>query len=249
MSFSSVIKNELNKIENARPCCIKAEKRALSFLKGEIPKPPGTSNKCCKRAVLRCAFLMAGSVSDPAKSNHLEIICGTGDGAAYIAGVMGAFGLHPKTICRNEQNSAYIKEGEGIVDFLNIVGAHSALLSYENARILKGMRNSVNRIVNCETANLDKTVNASVRQIRNINYIGEHIGFENLSPGLREIAKLRLENSDISLVELGQLADPPLGKSGVNHRLRRLDEIAKSARSEPCSSEVGNLTNQRSTAS
>ena len=172
---------------------------------------------------------MAGSASDPGKSYHLEITCKTGSGAAYIAGVMGAFGLSPGTMCRNEQFVAYIKEGEGIVDFLNVVGAHSALMSFENVRILKDMRNSVNRIVNCETANLDKTLNASVRQIRSINYISEHIGIENLEPGLREIARLRLENSEISLVELGQLLDPPLSKSGVNHRLRKLEEIAAAA--------------------
>ena len=126
----------------------------------------------------------------------------------------------------------YLKEGDNIVDFLNVVGAHSSLLEMENIRILKDMRNNVNRIVNCETANLDKTVNASVRQVRNIEYIRDNIGLDNLPENLKQIAKLRLQYSDASLKELGQMLNPPLGKSGVNHRLRKLEELAEEVRSK-----------------
>jgi DNA-binding protein WhiA len=124
----------------------------------------------------------------------------------------------------------YLKEGENIVDFLNIIGAHSALLELENVRIMKEMRNNVNRIVNCETANLQKTVDASIRQVDNIKYIRDNLGFDNLPKNLREIAELRLEYSDASLKELGEMLSPCLGKSGVNHRLRKLDEIAENTR-------------------
>jgi len=120
----------------------------------------------------------------------------------------------------------YIKEGQDIVDFLNVIGAHHALMEMENIRILKDMRNQVNRIVNCETANLEKTVNASVKQVEYIRYLEDTAGLQNLPAGLREIARLRLENPEASLSELGKMLTPPLGKSGVNHRLRKLENIA-----------------------
>jgi hypothetical protein len=139
---------------------------------------------------------------------------------------MEKFALRPRIVTRSEYFVVYIKDSSGIVDFLNITGAHNALMSLENIRILKEMRNSVNRIVNCETANLEKTVNASIRQMDNILYIKEQTGFDNLSKNLREIAELRVRHRDIDLKELGALLNPPLGKSGVNHRLRKLDQIA-----------------------
>ena len=183
--------------------------------------------KCCKKAALRGAFLAGGSVSDPEKLYHLEIYCKYEDLASNLSGVMATFGIKPKIIKRTDYCVLYIKDSECIVDFLNVTGAHRALLSLENTRILKGMRNNVNRVVNCETANLEKTVNASLRQIANITYINETIGFGALPENLREIAALRAENREISLKELGLMMKPPLGKSGVNHRLRRLDTIAE----------------------
>jgi len=182
---------------------------------------------CCKRAYLRGAFLAAGSVSDPEKTYHLEISSCNKLLANELCGCMNSFGLNSKIIRRKGSFITYLKEGENIVDFLNIIGAHSALLELENIRILKEMRNNVNRIVNCETANLEKTVNASVRQVENIKYIRDTVGLDVLSPGLREIAELRLKYNDANLKELGEKLIPPLGKSGVNHRLRKLDEIAE----------------------
>ena len=122
----------------------------------------------------------------------------------------------------------YLKEGDQVVDLLNIIGAHSALLNLENIRIYKQMRNDVNRIVNCETANLGKIVNASVRQIENIKYIENTVGLGHLPLNLREVAQLRLKNRDASLKELGKMLNPPIGKSGVNHRFRKIEEIANS---------------------
>jgi len=182
---------------------------------------------CCKKAYLRGAFLAGGSISDPEKTYHLEITTRNLHIANELEMIMNGFNLNPKVIMRKNNYIVYLKEGENIVDFLNIIGAHTALLELENIRILKEMRNNVNRIVNCETANLGKTVDASLRQVTNIKYIRDNIGFEKLPPGLRDVAELRLAYSDASLKELGEMLNPPLGKSGVNHRLRKLDRIAE----------------------
>jgi len=182
---------------------------------------------CCKKAYLRGAFLAGGSICDPEKTYHLEITTRSLGIANELETIMNGFNLNPRVIKRKNNYIVYLKEGENIVDFLNIIGAHTALLELENIRILKEMRNNVNRIVNCETANLGKTVDASLRQVTNIKYIRDNIGFEKLPPGLRDIAELRLAYSDASLKELGEMLNPPLGKSGVNHRLRKLDRIAE----------------------
>jgi cell division protein WhiA len=185
---------------------------------------------CCQKAFLRGAFLAGGSISDPEKTYHLEITTHSARLAENLKELVGSFELKARCIRRKGNHVVYLKEGENIVDFLNIIGAHSALMELENVRILKEMRNNVNRIVNCETANLDKTVNASLRQIENIQYIRDHIGFENLPESLSTIAELRLVYSEANLKELGEMLNPPLGKSGVNHRLRKLDEIAEDMR-------------------
>ena len=195
-----------------------------------LPELNNLKRLCCKKAFLRGAFLAGGSISDPEKTYHLELTSRTSGQARELKRLLGSFGLNARIILRKGSYVTYLKEGENIVDFLNIVGAHKALMELENVRILKGMRNNVNRIVNCETANLEKTVNASVRQVENIKYIAESIGFDSLPAGLRDIAELRLEYSDSNLSELGQLLIPPLGKSGVNHRLRKLDQIAEKHR-------------------
>ena len=185
---------------------------------------------CCKKSFLRAAFLSGGSISDPEKTYHLEISTRNLSCAELIKELLLEYGINLKIIIRKGIYVAYIKEGENIVDFLNIIGAHAALMELENVRILKDMRNSVNRIVNCETANLEKTVNASVRQVENIKLIQSVIGIDKLPDNLIEIAELRLEYSEASLKELGEMLHPKLGKSGVNHRLRKLDEIAEQIR-------------------
>jgi DNA-binding protein WhiA len=192
--------------------------------------PRLVESECCKRAYLRGAFLSAGSISDPEKSYHLEITTNNRKYAGELSQIMQFFDMRPKDVERKGSYVVYLKESENIVRFLNITGAHGALLELENIRIRKDMRNNINRIVNCETANLEKTVNAAVRQIENIKYIDECIGLNKLSPSLREIAELRLKYSDASLRELGQMLVPPVGKSGVNHRLRKLERIADDLR-------------------
>lgn len=187
-------------------------------------------NACCKRAFVRGAFLAAGSMSDPEKSYHWEIVCQDNDGAEQLREIINSFELDAKIVPRKKCYVVYLKEGAQIVDILNVMEAHVALMSLENVRILKEMRNSVNRKVNCETANINKTVSAAVKQVEDIQYIERMVGFQTLSPGLREIAELRLQYPDMALKELGELLDPPVGKSGVNHRLRKLGSIAEDIR-------------------
>ena len=183
-------------------------------------------NSCCQRAFLRGAFLSVGSMSDPQKGYHLEFVCTEEEKAEQLRGVMQGFGLDAKIVLRKKYHVVYLKEGSCIVDLLNICEAHKALMDFENLRIIKEMRNSVNRRVNCETANITKTVNAAARQIEDIEYLRDHYGFQNLPENLRQIAEVRLDNPDAPLKELGSYLNPPVGKSGVNHRLRRISELA-----------------------
>lgn len=183
-------------------------------------------NACCKRAYLRGAFLCIGSMSDPEKSYHLEFVCTHEESALQLKQLILGFEVEAKIVIRKKYYVVYLKEGAGIVDLLNIMEAHVSLMSFENHRIVKEMRNSINRKVNCETANITKTVNASSKQIEDILLIRDHYGFQNLPDNLRETAEIRLEYPDATLKELGQILNPTVGKSGMNHRLRKLSEIA-----------------------
>lgn len=181
---------------------------------------------CCKRAYIRGAFLAAGSISDPNKSYHFEIVCSLEGQAEYLRNMICSFGLDAKIVIRKNNYIVYLKEGDQIVDILNIMEAPGALMELENVRIMKEMRNSVNRKVNCETANIKKIVSAAVRQREDIEYIRDTVGLDRLPEGLRTIALARLLYPDAPLKELGAALETPLGKSGVNHRLRKLSEIA-----------------------
>src|SRR5574344_66525 len=182
--------------------------------------------ECCKRAFIRGAFLASGSMSDPEKFYHYEIVCANEKKAVQLQNIIKYFEIDAKIVERKKHFVVYIKEGSEIVDILNIMEAHVALMNLENVRILKEMRNSVNRKVNCETANLKKTVSAAVKQIEDIQFIRDTVGLSILSDTLEEIARLRLENPDSSLKELGEMLNPVVGKSGINHRLRKICDIA-----------------------
>ena len=184
-----------------------------------------------KRAYIRGAFLGGGSISNPEKTYHLEFVTHSEEYANELCKLINSFGLNSKVIQRKNSHIIYIKEGEQIVDLLNILGAHTCLLELENIRIKKEMRNNVNRLVNCETANLSKTVNAAVRQVESIELIKASVGLQRLPKNLQEIAELRLQYPEESLKELGEMLDPPIGKSGVNHRLRKIEKIAEEVRS------------------
>ncbi len=196
---------------------------------GDLNKPVSSlfiKNSCCQRAFLRGAFLSIGSMSDPQKGYHLEFVCSDEEKAKHLQHVIQGFEIEAKIVLRKKYYVVYVKEGSGIVDLLNVCEAHVALMKLENLRILKEMRNSINRRVNCEAANITKTVNAAARQIEDIEYIRDHYGFRNLPENLRQMAEVRLENPDAPLKELGEYLNPPVGKSGVNHRLRKLSELA-----------------------
>ncbi len=183
-------------------------------------------NACCKRSFIRGAFLASGSMSNPKKAYHLEIVVSDYDRACQLKDLIQAFAIDAKIVMRKKNYVVYIKEGSHIVDLLNVMEAHVALMDLENVRILKEMRNSINRQVNCEAANISKTVNAAAKQIDDIIYIRDTVGFGELSEGLEEIASIRIEHPEASLKELGTMLLPPIGKSGVNHRLRKLSILA-----------------------
>ena len=188
-------------------------------------KNPLLENHDCKRNFLRGAFLGGGSISRPSSDYHLEMVTENEDFAHTIIKIMQSFSLKAKLTDRKNEYIVYLKDGESIINFLSVIGAHNAMMELENVRIVKEMRNNVNRAVNCETANLNKVVKAAVRQVRCIHYIDAHMGLAELPQPLQEVAKLRLEHQDVSLNDLVEYSGG-LGKSGINHRLKKLQEIA-----------------------
>ncbi len=185
------------------------------------------SRRCCKRSYLRGAFLARGSVNRPEGEYHLEISCPSKAIAEDMTRILKKSGISARTSERKGGTVVYIKESEAIVDFLRVTGASSALLDFENVRIVKSVRNQVNRLVNCETANLEKTVAASWRQTQTITKLIDKVGLEGIPESVRDVAVLRLRNPDLSLKELGGMMDPPLSKSGVAYRMRRLETMAR----------------------
>lgn len=214
---------------------VKGQKKAdLLAIMGDLSGPADTSllkQACCRRAFIRGAFLSCGSISDPTKGYHLEFVCNNRTQAEQLQEIIGQFDIEAKIVCRKKYFVVYVKEGAGIVELLNIMEAHVALMSLENLRILKEMRNSINRRVNCEAANIQKTVQASTRQVEDIIYLRDYYGFSRLPDNLREMAEVRLAYPEAALKELGEYLSPPVGKSGVNHRLRKLSELAEKLRS------------------
>lgn len=185
-----------------------------------------------KKAVVRGSFMASGSLNEPNKKYHLEILFSSKENAEYVFYIIETFGIESKLLKRKEKYSLYIKDSEEISKFLALIGAKKAVLDYEEIRIIREMRSNVNRLVNCETANINKTINVAVSQIADINFIKQKNKFEELPENLKEIANIRLENPESSLVELGNLLKKPIGKSGVNHRLKKLQEIARELREE-----------------
>ena len=185
---------------------------------------------CCKRAYIRGAFLASGSISDPEKGYHFEIVYPDERKAQQLQTIIRSFSVDAKIVQRKKSYVVYVKEGAQIVDMLAVMEANVALMDLENIRILKEMRNSVNRKVNCETANINKTVNAAVKQMEDIKLIQQVMGFEQLSDGLAQIAELRMQYPEATLKELGMMLSPQVGKSGVNHRLRKLSALADELR-------------------
>ena len=189
-------------------------------------------NACCRRAFIRGAFLAAGSISAPEKFYHFEIVCPTEPKAEQLKNIIATFDIEAKIVPRKKYYVVYIKEGSQIVDILNVMEAPVSLMELENIRIVKEMRGSVNRQVNCETANINKTVSAAVKQIEDIRFIQSVAGLLGLPESLQEMARIRLERPDATLKELGEALEPTVGKSGVNHRLRKLSLVAEELRQQ-----------------
>ena len=218
---------------NIKVCITNVEEEQITgnlFHEDLTVKSRYLQNSCCKRAFIRGAFLTSGSMSDPEKAYHFEIVCDSEQKAVQLQEMINSFGMDAKTVQRKKNYVVYLKEGEQISDMLNIMEAPISMMKFENIRILKEMRNSVNRQVNCETANIHKTVSAAVRQLEDIRYLQKTVGLEHLPVQLREIAYVRLEYPDATLKELGTYLEPPVGKSGVNHRLRKIEAMAEDLR-------------------
>jgi len=215
MSFSSEVKEELRN----KSFTSKKRNSRISHVGLEEYR-----NRICN------AFLNCGSISDPGKSYLFELVFPNADDAGEMAEILSRLDFYARVTYRKDSYVTYISDADSISDLLSLMGAHKSLLAFENMRIYKSMRENVQRIVNCETANLQKTVSASVRQTEDIEYIRSTIGFDSLSDSLREIAMLRIEMPGATLKELADSFDPPIGKSGVNHRLRKLSKIAENLR-------------------
>jgi len=204
--------------------------------------PALIEKECCKRGYLRGAFLAGGSINHPESSYHLEIFSSYEEHIESLAELMNRYELNAKMLPRKNGFILYIKEGEKITEFLSLIGAHQALLYFEDIRIVKDMRSSVNRLVNCETANLNKTVGAAIKQVENIRLIEKEIGLDQLPKKLQEIAEVRLQHPDATLKELGELiTGEAISKSGINHRFRKIAAIAEQIRKGlPVKEDLGN---------
>ncbi|MGX7199177.1 DNA-binding protein WhiA [Enterococcus nangangensis] len=185
------------------------------------------------RSYLRGAFMAGGSVNNPETSRyHLEIYSIYEEHNDDICQMLNYFDLNARTFERRNGYIAYLKGAEKIADFLTLIGATNSMLKFEDVRIVRDMRNSVNRLVNCETANLNKTIDAAAKQVENIIYIDERVGLDHLPLKLKEIAELRVQYPEISLKELGEMVPSgPISKSGINHRIRKINEFADNLRS------------------
>lgn len=193
------------------------------FLKGNIQYEKNEENL---KTLVIGVFMGSGSINNPEKKYHLEIIFGNEENLKEIRKILEKLGIKTKKMITENKKSIYIKEGEEISKFLALIGANKAVMRFEDIRIQKEMRGKVNRLVNCETANLNKTINASIEQIAAIKKLKETGKFNKLNDNLKEIANLRLENPDMPLIELGKKLRQPVGKSGVNYRLKKIMELA-----------------------
>ena len=230
MSFSSKVKAEIEQVFGEHSHCRTASLSAImnattGLLENDIDHIV-IERTCCKRTYLRSAFICAGSVNGPGKVYHLEFIANDNLHCQQIISLLRSFSLSPKSSTRKGKYVVYFKESEQIAEVLNIIGAHKSLLEFENNRAEKEIGNSINRLANCETANIDKSISAAVKQIEGIKTIANTIGLDALDAQLYECATLRLNNPELSLAEIGQKLLPPIGKSGVSHRFRRISEIA-----------------------
>lgn len=191
---------------------------------------PNLDDAKSKQAFVRGCFLGAGSVTNPRRGYHFEVVFSNRDAAEFLKNILLDYQISGNIIERSDKFIFYIKGAEMISDALTVIGANGSVLEFENVRAMKETRNNVNRMVNCETANLEKIVNSSIEQVNDIMYIDSMIGLESLPESLYELANVRLVNRNASLKDLGELLDPKVGKSGVNHRMKKIRSIADDLR-------------------
>ena len=215
-------KNDIQELIRAEANINIANEILSYFLKSEI----------LEKAFIRGTFLGSGTINNPEKKYHLEIFLKNLETAKYIIEILKKYSIDFKILERSKKYAIYTKEGEEISKFLALMGASASVLKFEEIRVYRDIKNNINRKVNCETANLNKIVNSSVKQINDIKYIKERGKFNELSEQLKEIAIVRIENPDMSLEELGKLLKKPIGKSGVNHRLRKIQKIVEELKEE-----------------
>ena len=243
LNFDMDISSGQNPGGSAAGIVLEKEEAERLFALLRVPEPPGPEifpedglpaalleRTCCRRSFLRGAFLCTGSVSDPARGYHLEFSCSDRQRAGQVRSVLRELGKEAGLMQRRKQSVVYIKDSEDIVDVLGLMDAPVSLMEMENQRIMKGVLNTVNRRMNCDYANIGRTIGAAGRQIRDIRFLEETGVLEKMPEGLRQIAALRLAYPEVPLAELGSLADPPISKSGVNHRLKKLSQAAEAMR-------------------
>ena len=223
MSFSVDVKNEIKHIEPKHGCCVETLTNCFDIDKLQ----DGMKGKCCVKVFLRYAFIIFGTVNDPEKSYHLELSTEDEELAILICTLMNDYNMGAKVMMRNGFYVTYIKGSDAISDFLILTGANNAVMIFENVRIVKEMRNNINRSINCESANIQKKIDAAFHQIECINFIKSEIGLNNLTDDLKELAELRLKHHDMGLTELGENLERKIGKSGVSHRMRKIINIAE----------------------
>lgn len=204
----------------------------MARLESAVAHPHLLSQDCCRRSYLRGVFLSAGSISDPEKDYHFEIVAPTEEAAQRTRQIMNGFGLDARSVLRKKHHVVYLKEGDQIVQALAEMGAGKALMALENVRIFRQVKGNVNRQMNCDAANISRVMQMAARQQADIEYLRDTVGFGKLPEPLRQVAELRLQFPAASLTELGEQLDPPIGKSGVNHRLRKLAAMADAERSK-----------------
>lgn len=227
-------KPEIEEIEylegkNSKPSKSTIKKQELK-LNLNVIQSPILQQELLQKAFVRGSFLGGGSINNPKNTNHLEILFSSYQNAEFVFNILKTYQMEFKILQKKNSYSLYTKDGNNISKFLALIQANQAVLKFEEIRVYRDIRNKVNRKVNCETANLNKTVNAAIEQIEDIRFL-EQIGeLQNLSNSLKEIAKLRMENPEASLIELGNMLKNPIGKSGVNHRLKSIQNIAEEIR-------------------
>ena len=228
-SYSLQITPDMNADAILREVGILAVREGSNYLTDGLPKDI-IKKRCCKKAMLRGVFLASGSVTDPSRSYHLELKCDSPEMADDLMKLLGSFGLRPKLTERRGKQVVYIKESEQISDFLNIIGASQMYFRFQDVKITRELVNTANRINNCESANMEKTASAALRQRLDVALIAAERGLDSLPEKLRQAAVLRRDNPELSLAELAELADPPISKSGLNHRFEKLAAMAEAIR-------------------